>query len=76
MIPQRIKTLYPNTENIAYDVDTPIPIETAFFLEDAEKDPVKINRYHFKFPGNWITSNNGEKIVGVRDIWMLKPKED
>lgn len=73
-LPPRVKTLYPNANNIVNDEDTPIPIESAFFLEDAEKDPYKANRFYFNFPGNWVTSNNGEIIVGVRDIWMLKRK--
>ena len=72
--PPRVKTQFPNMENIINDEDTPIPIESAFFLEDAENDIYKANRYYFNFPGNWITSNNGEIIVGVRSIWMIKRK--
>ena len=30
-----------------------------------------MNRFHFKFPGNWCTSNNGETIIGVRNICVV-----
>ena len=70
-LPPRVKTQYPNKENIANDKITSLPLEYAFFREDGEPDPSKINRYYFNFPGNWVTSNNGEIIVGVRDIWLV-----
>ena len=53
---------------------TPIPIEHAFFLEDGERDPNKFKRYYFNFPQEWCTSNRGESIVGVRNIFMLARK--
>lgn len=71
ILPPRIKTLYPDTEAMVNGVDTPIPIESAFFLEDAEQDPSRMNRYYFKYPGNWITANNGETIIGVRNISVV-----
>lgn len=67
-IPQRIKSLYPNGQ---VEEETPIPIEYAFFLEDGTPDPNIMNRFHFKFPGNWCTSNNGETIIGVRNISVV-----
>ena len=70
-LPPRVKTQYPNKENIANDKITSLPLEYSFFREDGEPDPSKINRYYFNFPGNWVTSNNGEIIVGVRDIWLI-----
>ena len=53
---------------------TPIPMEHAFFLEDGERDPAKFNRYYFNFPQEWCTSNRGESIIGVRNIFMLARK--
>ena len=73
-LPPRVKTLYPNSNNIVNDEEIPISIESAFFLEDANKDLNKPNRYYFDFPGNWVTSNKGETIIGIRNIWMIKPK--
>ncbi len=66
---------------------TPIPIETAYFLNDAAKfktekgyqlmrDSNKFNRYYFNYPPEWKTSNMGEGIVGVRSLWtMNRPRE-
>ena len=59
---------------------TPLPIETAYFLNDAVKlktdegyklmrDPNKFNRFYFNYPPEWKTSNMGEMIVGVRSMW-------
>ncbi len=49
---------------------TPLPIETVFFQEDADKVPIQDllhwNRYYFYYPPEWITSDTGEDIVGVR----------
>ena len=50
---------------------TPIPIEYAYFLEDGQQDPSKPNRYYFNFPQEWCTSNRGESIVGVRNMWLI-----
>ena len=63
--------LYPNKENISTDQNLPIPIETVYFLEDGEQDITKPNRYYFNFPADWLTSNRGESIVGIRNINML-----
>lgn len=70
-LPKRVKTQFPNKENIATDERVPIPIETTFFLEDAEQDQTRMNRYYFNFPAEWSTANNGESIVGVRSMWLV-----
>ncbi len=71
-LPPRVNTLYPNRENIVNDGNTPLPIETAFFLEDAQKDKAKFNRYWFNYPAEWSTANKGESIIGVRSAQMIK----
>ena len=70
MYQPKIKTLHPTINNIN-DEQIPIPIETAYFLEDGERDPAKPNRYWFNFPPEWSTSNRGESIVGVRNIYTI-----
>ena len=70
MYQPKIKTLHPTINNIS-DEQIPIPIETAYFLEDGERDPAKPNRYWFNFPPEWSTSNRGESIVGVRNIYTI-----
>ena len=67
----KVKTQYPNRFNITNDEQIPIPIETAFFLEGATPDSNKLNRYYFTFPAEWCTSNRGETIIGVRNIFMM-----
>ena len=64
-------SLYPNKFNITNDEQIPIAIELAYFLEDSTQDSSKLNRYYFKFPADWITSNRGESIIGVRNIFMV-----
>ena len=66
----RIKTLHPTINNIN-DEQIPTPIETAYFLEDGERDPNKPHRYWFNFPPEWSTSNRGESIVGVRNTYTI-----
>ena len=66
-----MRNIFPNRENIVNDEQVPVPIETAFFLEDGQRDPTKFNRYYFNFPAQWSTSNRGESIIGVRNIWLL-----
>ena len=61
---------YPNKANISGDQNVPIPIEMAYFIEDSEPDNTKPNRYYFNFPAEWCTSNRGESIIGVRNIFM------
>ena len=61
-------------ENIANDPTTPIPIESTFFLEDGKLDSYKNNRYYFRLPQEWITSNLNEIIVGVRSCNILKKR--
>ena len=63
-----------NRENIFQNNQVPIPIEYTYFLEDGEQDPQKFNRYYFNFPADWCTANVGEKIIGVRNIFMLARK--
>ena len=58
-------------ENITNDPVTPIPVEHTFFLEDGKRDNSKFNRFYFNFPQDWCTSNNGETIIGIRNIFML-----
>ena len=67
---QKISSLYPNKTNITGDQQVPIPTEMANFLEDYEPDSTKLNRCYFNFPAEWCTSNRGESIVGVRNIFM------
>lgn len=71
MHPSKLSSLYPNKSNITSDEQLPIPIEIAYFLEDSEPDNTKLNRYYFNFPADWITSNRGESIIGVRNIFMM-----
>lgn len=71
-IPPRIRTQFPTQDNVSSDDVVPVPIESAFFLEDGQQDPTRVNRYYFDFPGNWATSNNGETIIGIRNISMIK----
>ena len=66
----RFKSLHPTIDNIT-DEQVPIPIESAFFLEDGKPDKDKFNRYYFDFPHEWCTANRGETIIGVRNINML-----
>ena len=73
-LPPRVKTQHPNRENIVHDANVPVPIETAFFLEDSQRDPSKFNRFYFNFPGDWSTSNKGETIVGVRSMWLVSKR--
>lgn len=61
---------YPNKANITGDQNTPLPIEMAYFIEDSEPDNTKPNRYYFNFPAEWCTSNRGESIIGVRNIFI------
>lgn len=73
-LPPRVKTQYPNKESIVNDTSIPVPIETVFFLEDADQDNTRYNRYYFNFPAEWSTSNRGESIIGVRNIKMVARK--
>ena len=71
-LPPLVKTQHPTKDTIATDKIVPVPIETAFFLEDAEKDKTKLNRYYFNFPAEWSTSNKGESIIGVRSARLIR----
>ena len=50
-----------------------IPQEVLFKSDSlsTRRDPVKKNRYHFKFPNNWITSAHKEPIVGIRSLYIV-----
>ena len=48
----------------------PIPTETAVFSDDGVIDDEKKWRWWFTFPDTWTTSNVGEKILGIRNIWL------
>ena len=65
---------------------TPLPIESVFFQDDVATNTVKVNgvtrkekiydsvhwnRYYFDYPPEWITSDTGEDIIGVRSLWLL-----
>ena len=54
------------------NVNIPIPTETALFSEDGEIDSELKWRWWFKLPDIWTTSNIGEKIVGIRSIYLMK----
>ena len=53
-------------------VNIPIPTETTLFSEDGEIDPCLKWRWWFKLPDTWTTSNIGEKIIGIRSIYLMK----
>ena len=38
------------------------------------RDDNLFNRYWFNIPGEWLTSSNNEKIIGVRSVFLLKSK--
>ena len=71
MITNKLSSLYPSKSNITSEEQLPIPIEIAYFLEDSTPDNTKPNRYYFNFPADWITSNRGETVIGVRNIFMM-----
>ena len=48
----------------------PLPTETALFSNDGVIDSEKKWRWWFTFPDSWTTSNIGEKIIGIRNIWL------
>lgn len=51
--------------------EIPIPFEQTFFSQDAIHEP-NSNRYIFSYPEEWVTSNIGERIIGVRGIYDVK----
>ena len=54
------------------NINIPIPTESSLFSEDGEIDPELKWRWWFKLPDIWTTSNIGEKIVGIRSIYLMK----
>ena len=56
------------------NINIPIPTETSLFSEDGEIDPELKWRWWFKLPDIWTTSNIGEKIVGIRSIYLMKKR--
>ena len=49
----------------------PLPTETALFSNDGVIDSEKKWRWWFTFPDSWTTSNIGERIIGIRCIWLM-----
>ena len=49
---------------------TPIPLEVSYLLEDGKKKNDDVNTYIFKYPKEWLTSDKGEMIIGVRTFWF------
>ena len=64
----KITTLYPTLNNELQQ--TPIPIESIFYLEEARRDNYRPNRFYFNFPESWATADKGESIIGVRNIYI------
>ena len=48
----------------------PIPLEISYLLKDGKKLDTDVNTYIFKYPKEWLTSDKGEMIIGVRTIWL------
>ena len=48
----------------------PIPLEVSYLLKDGKKTNDDVNTYIFKYPKEWMTSDKGEMIIGVRTIWF------
>lgn len=60
-----------------------VPIEQVYFYDDinnvpetyddlVERDPNKNNRFWFKVPPMWNTSDQKERVIGVRSFWINK----
>ena len=50
----------------------PIPLEVSYFLNDGVKTDDDVNTYIFQYPKEWLTSDKGEMIIGVRTISLIK----
>ena len=50
----------------------PIPLEVSYFLSDGIKTDNDINTYIFQYPKEWMTSDKGEMIIGVRTIFLIR----
>ena len=48
----------------------PIPLEESYLLKEGVKTDYDVNTYIFKYPKEWMTSDKGEMIIGVRTIWL------
>ena len=66
-----MKTLHSSLNN----EQLPIPLEYVYFIQDGEQDKTRPNRYYFEYPQEWMTSNKGETIVGVRSIWITSRRK-
>lgn len=53
-------------------VYTSLPREYSFFIEDSKRDEKFPNRFKFKYPDSWRTSENREPIIGIRSIFVPK----
>lgn len=53
-------------------INTSLATEHTFFIEDAIQDKTIKNRWYFKFPDEWRTSENREPIIGIRSITIPK----
>ena len=48
----------------------PIPLEESYLLKEGIKTNDDVNTFIFKYPKEWLTSDKGEMIIGVRTIWL------
>ena len=48
----------------------PIPLEISYLMKDGKKKNDDVNKYIFKYKKEWLTSDKGEMIIGVRTIWF------
>ena len=48
----------------------PIPLEISYLLKDGKKTNDDANTFIFNYPREWMTSDKGEMIIGVRSIWL------
>ena len=50
-----------------------IPQEVLFRSDSlsTRKDSIKKNRFHFKFPNNWVTNPHKEPIIGIRSLYIV-----
>ena len=48
----------------------PIPLEISYLLKDGKKTNDDVNTFIFNYPKEWLTSDKGEMVIGVRSIWL------
>ncbi len=55
-----------------------VPIEQVYLFANSDesslvrRDPKRLNRYWFKYPEEWRTSTQKERIIGVRSFWISR----